>query len=80
MTEKCEYPFCNAKAKYHEEYSMDDSGEQLMEVPLCPMHYNAICIYNEERDDYEFRKMSKEDRLKVSRLGYRLKNSRHDGC
>lgn len=70
----CEYPRCKAKATYSDEYSMDDSGESLMDVSLCAIHYNAIAIYNEERDNWEFRKMSKEDRRKASQLGYRLKN------
>lgn len=74
MKGKCEYPKCKAKAEYESEYAADDCGDQLIWVKMCAVHYNAIAIYNEDRDDWEFRKMSKEDRRKASQLGYRLKN------
>lgn len=70
----CEYPGCKDKAVYDSEYAIDDCGDQLDYFQMCAIHYNAIAIYNEDRDDWEFRKMSKEDRRKASQLGYRLKN------
>src|SRR5436309_27517 len=66
----CEYPRCKSKADYgYMEVATCDNGEDLMDVALCRIHANVTLNYNDDKEDWEWNKLTKKEKRRVSQIG-----------
>jgi hypothetical protein len=52
---------------------MTDCGEEFG-VLLCHIHANVVLNYNDDKDDWEWDKLTREEKRRVSQIVYRLRN------
>lgn len=67
---KCDWPRCTEKAEYWEE--VQDCYDETIEVDFCLKHHNALLLYNDDKDLYDWNKMTAKQKHQVSSLVYRL--------
>lgn len=76
MPEMCEWPRCKRKADYgNMDVCADDCCEELMGVVLCRVHANVTLNLNDDKDEWEFSQLSKQEKKAVNNCIYRLRHS-----
>jgi hypothetical protein len=78
---KCDYPHCEEYGEYESEAATDDSGEEMMQVNFCLLHYNAFLNYNDEKCFLYWDKLTPKQKRQVTQIVYRWNNpsrNRHD--
>lgn len=71
---KCNYPRCKSSAKYCTEVLHEETGEYLR-VDFCKIHYNALLVYNDDKDDWHWNKLTEKEKRRVTQIVYRWRKA-----